>query len=351
MVGRSTAVSLACLLAAGSMPPLQIDAAWAAGCAAPSPEGHPPHRPGSSGEAAGLVKAARGIAGPVEGVREAAEPLGEGRGVAARTGGAVPGVRPVAVPLPGPRSPSPEDVGKVMAELGRRLDGVRPPAAFTVPTQVHVVTNGERKVSDEAIRSQIEVLNTAYSGGYGGVDTGVRFKLEGISVFENAAWFADPVGNEKPMKTTLRKGGSSVLNLYIAQLSEFMLGFATYPYWYVQSPYLDGVVIDWRSLPGGAMSNYNRGFTGVHEIGHWLGLFHTFENGCKMPGDGIDDTPAEAKPTQECPPDKNTCTRPGKDPVHNFMDYAHDRCMSEFTVGQAARMHEMWVAYRNRSNI
>jgi hypothetical protein len=286
MARRSTAVSLACLLTVVIAPPLQLRAAACAASLAPRS-------------------------------------------------------------TPGPRSPEPGDVAKVMAELGRRLSGVTPPDTITVPTRVHVITRGVRQVSDQAVKSQIAVLNSAYGGAFGGVDTGVRFRLDSITVKANAAWFADPVGHEHAMKTALHKGGAGTLNLYIAQLSELMLGFASYPYWYTGAPRLDGVVIDWRSLPGGAMTNYNRGFTGVHEIGHWLGLFHTFENGCAEPGDGIDDTPAEARPTEACPVRKDTCAQPGHDPVRNFMDYAHDRCMAEFTRGQAERMREMWVAYRH----
>ncbi|RVX47906.1 pregnancy-associated plasma protein-A [Nonomuraea polychroma] len=292
MARRATAVSLACLLTVVIAPPLQLSAARAAVCAGS------PHRS-----------------------------------------------------TPGPRSPKPEDVAKLMAELDRRLAGVTPPTTITVPTRVHVLTRGVRKVSDQAIRSQIAVLNSAYGGAFGGVDTGVRFRLDSISVRDNATWFTDPVGHEQPMKNALHKGGAETLNLYIAQLSELMLGFASYPYWYAGAPLLDGVVIDWRSLPGGAMTNYNRGFTGVHEIGHWLGLFHTFENGCRQPGDGIDDTPAEAKPTEACPAHKDTCPQAGPDPTRNFMDYAHDRCMAEFTQGQARRMHEIWAAYRHTSKI
>lgn len=291
MARRVTAVSLACLLTVGIAPPLRPDAAWAAACA------RSPHRS-----------------------------------------------------TPGPRSPQPQDVAKVMAELGRRLSGITPPGTITVPTRVHVITRGGRPVSEQAIKSQIAVLNSAYGGAFGGVDTGVRFRLDGISVQENGSWFADPVGHERAMKTALHKGGAGTLNLYIAQLSEMMLGFASYPYWYADAPRLDGVVIDWRSLPGGPMADYNRGLTGVHEIGHWLGLFHTFENGCEEPGDGIDDTPAEAKPTEACPVQKDTCAEPGHDPTRNFMDYAHDRCMSEFTRGQAERMHEMWAAYRHSAD-
>ncbi|MFC5831892.1 zinc metalloprotease [Nonomuraea insulae] len=303
MARRATAVFLACLLAAGYSQPLLPGAAVAAACARPA-----------------------------------------SRTLAPRT---------LAPRTPGPRSPKPEDVGKILAELGERLAGVTPPSQITVPTRVHVISRGSgRQVSDQAIMAQIDTLNSAYGGRFGGVDTGVRFRLDGISVKENSSWFTDPVGHEKAIKNALHEGGPGTLNLYIAQLSELMLGFASYPYWYAGSPGLDGVVIDWRSLPGGAMINYNRGFTGVHEIGHWLGLFHTFENGCQSPGDGIADTPAEGGPTEACPQDKDSCPRhKGKDPAHNFMDYAHDRCMWEFTQGQADRMHEMWAAYRDTAAV
>ncbi|MFC4114771.1 zinc metalloprotease [Nonomuraea zeae] len=328
MARRATAVSLACLLAAGLTPPLHPAAT--ASTSLPALTGH---SASTSLTASTGLRVAPGLSASTTQAGEAGEVAGCARAATVPRG-------------PGPRSPRPDDVGKVMAELGRRLAGVTPPAHVIVPTRVHLLTRGERKVTDQAVQAQIDTLNTAYGGGFGGVDTGVRFELDGISVKENAAWFADPIRNEAAMKKALHQGGADTLNLYVAQLSELMLGFASYPYWYEGAPELDGVVIDWRSLPGGALTNYNRGFTGVHEIGHWLGLFHTFENGCKQPGDGIDDTPAEARPTEACPADKDTCTLAGADPMHNFMDYAHDRCMSEFTKGQADRMHAMWAAYR-----
>ncbi|MEU0564387.1 zinc metalloprotease [Nonomuraea sp. NPDC005983] len=247
---------------------------------------------------------------------------------------------------PEPRSLRPNQVSDMLADLGRRLRGRTPPDIVTVPTRVHVLTDGVRRASDQAAREQIDTLNAAYSGRYGGVDTGVRFRLDEISVELNTGWFTDPVGNETAMKRALRRGGPETLNLYLAQLSDAFLGFSTYPYLYDSDPVLDGVVIDWRTLPGGSLVDYDRGFTGVHEIGHWLGLFHTFDNGCDDPGDGIADTAPEARPTEGCPTTKDTCPDAGDDPMHNFMDYADDECMREFTSGQAIRMREAWAAYR-----
>ncbi|MEV4374438.1 M43 family zinc metalloprotease [Nonomuraea sp. NPDC049637] len=321
MARRATAVSLACLLAAGLVPPPPLDATPTSRC--PS-------------SAARLTEHLTGR--PALGLTARPAP------------GPTPRLSPGEPRATGPRSPLPEDVAKVMAELKVRLRGVTVPARITVPTRVVVLTDGRRKVSEQAVKAQIDVLNAAYAGRNGGVDTGVRFRLESVSVKENAGWFTDPVGAEKDMKTRLHQGGAQTLNLYIAQLSELMLGFASYPYWYAGAPALDGVVIDWRSLPGGPMTNYDKGYTGVHEIGHWLGLFHTFENGCDEPGDGIADTAPEARATEGCPEGKDTCPHAGSDPMRNYMDYTHDRCMSEFTRGQADRMHEMWTAYRRSAD-
>lgn len=232
----------------------------------------------------------------------------------------------------------------------RRLDStLRRTRGIVVPVRFHVVHSGSRgRLSAKDVGRQMAALNAAYGGRKGGVNTGVRFRLAGHYRINSPAWFHQPRRYEAAMKKRLRKGGPGTLNIYTAAVGTDVLGFSTFPQWYRKRPYMDGVVIDYRSIPGGSLRHFDRGYTAVHETGHWLGLFHTFENGCVSPGDGVADTPYEARPAAACPHGRDTCPQRGRDPVHNFMDYAYDTCMREFTAGQGRRIRAAWAAYRSR---
>jgi Pregnancy-associated plasma protein-A len=223
----------------------------------------------------------------------------------------------------------------------------------TVPTYVHVVSlpDGTGNVSDRAIRDQIRVLNTTFAGQEGGNVTGFSFALAGVTRTVNADWYHASFGSqERAMKRALRQGGDNALNIYLTTAGPY-LGWAYYPSQvnHNGSAYLDGVVVDWESMPGTSTTyagRYDQGETATHEVGHWLNLAHTFEGGCNNWGDHVTDTPPMLVPTNGCPAGKDTCSEPGLDPIHNYMDYSYDTCYTGFTAGQALRMQDAWLHYR-----
>jgi hypothetical protein len=221
-------------------------------------------------------------------------------------------------------------------------------ATVTIPVYVHVIRNGSGggDVSDSQIGQQISILNAAYGPSY-------SFTLAATTRTNNNSWYTCTGGScESQMKAALRQGSADDLNMYLNNMGQNLLGWATFPSSYAGSPTMDGVVVLSASLPGGSAAPYDEGDTATHEVGHWMGLYHTFQGGCKKQGsqgDGVSDTPAERSPAYGCPVGRDSCTGSqfaGVDPITNFMDYTDDACMNDFSSGQDTRMSSQWVAYR-----
>jgi Pregnancy-associated plasma protein-A len=250
----------------------------------------------------------------------------------------------------------------VRAFNARRNQGqIRRSGSVTVQVYFHVVNKGpgieNGDVPIKWLRDQIKVLNAAYAG----VDpsapptaanTPFRFELAGVDRTTNAAWFDAGIDSkeEREMKEALHVGGAESLNFYVTNAGSLFLGWATFPFWYASDPLQDGVVVLYSTLPGGDCCDdnvYDQGDTATHEVGHWLGLFHTFQGSCgAINNDFVADTPAERSPAFDCPLGRDTCPGAGIDPVENFMDYTDDPCMYQFTPGQSARMEALSLQYR-----
>lgn len=230
-------------------------------------------------------------------------------------------------------------------------------SSAVVDVYVHVITDGTAatNISDQVIARQLAVLNAAYGGTNAGALASTPFSFNLVKTERiNNARLANKVTpgsqSEKKIKAN-RVGDASTLNIWITGLGSSqggqLFGWATFPSDYTRAPGMDGLMVDRRTLEGapGAFSGYSEGDTATHEIGHWLGLYHTFQGGCTG-GDEVADTAPEASPASGCPTGRDTCTAAGEDPIHNYMDYSSDPCLTQFSQGQADRMAAQWSTYR-----
>jgi len=228
----------------------------------------------------------------------------------------------------------------------RKPGGGTAAAGASVPVYVHVMADaaGNGDVTDTQVTQQIAELNQDYAGGESSAasNTGFTFTLAGLNRYHNNNWHHDKQSSTYRSQT--RQGGKNALNIWLVDFA--YLGVATFPWDYAKQPKIDGIRVQYSSLPGGSATNYNQGKTASHEAGHWFGLYHTFQGGCTSTNDEVSDTPAQSSPTSGCPTGRDSCALPGLDPIHNYMDYSYDPCYDQFTPNQTTRMQQMFSAYR-----
>ena len=219
-------------------------------------------------------------------------------------------------------------------------------AGASVPVYIHVMlsSSGAGDVTSTQINQQIAELNQDFAGGESSAaaNTGFSFYLAGTDRFYNSTWHTD--GQSTTYRSQTRKGGKNALNIWLLDFS--YLGIATFPWDYASNPSIDGIRVQYSSLPGGSATNFNLGKTASHEAGHWFGLYHTFQGGCTSTNDSVADTPAQSSSSSGCPTGRDSCSLSGLDPIHNYMDYSYDSCYNQFTPGQSTRISNAWTAYR-----
>ena len=218
---------------------------------------------------------------------------------------------------------------------------------YVIPVVFHIfiANNGNGNIADQRVIEQVQILNDDFASL---TNSNIQFVLApgGINRYTSNSWY-----NDKGNYTSVRWDTTQYLNIY-SNTAGGSLGYAYLPSGGgVAGTDFDGVRLFWRTVGYTNYSPYNLGRTGTHEVGHYLGLYHTFQGGCGSSncygsGDLICDTNPEGGPNYSACQPSQAISCGSQDPVRNYMDYSEDACMDNFTQEQARRMRCTLMNFR-----
>lgn len=250
---------------------------------------------------------------------------------------------------------------KTATFTGRDQSLFRGAGKLYIPVVVNVLLPNADQVTNEQIQRQLDVLNQDYNksnpelsntnvylAGYSYANVAncqLEFYIQDPATDINRKNVSGSFGTNDAVKRTSSGGlnpesPNSKLNIWVCDLSSGLLGYAQFP---GGSSATDGVVIDYQAFGTAASypmySQFNKGRTATHEVGHWLNLRHIWGD-ARCGNDLVGDTPAHDGSNGGCPSTTHAskCTGKPLEQWMNYMDYTDDRCMYMFTAGQKVRM-------------
>ena len=263
-------------------------------------------------------------------------------------------------------------------------------ATYTLPVVVHIIHNGEAvgtgsNISQAQVQSQLDALNEDYRNLNADAaqvpsvfqplraDVQVQFVAATRDTSGNAlpepgidrvsrtakGFNAPPYATayiESIIKPSTDWDPDQYVNIWVMSLDSNVLGYAQFPDNTANLGGLsqqggaaatDGVVILYSAFGrvGALSTNFDRGRTLTHEMGHWLGLRHTWGD-ADCGDDYCADTPTQQTSNFNCPAFPHvTCSNgPSGDMFMNYMDYVNDACMHLFSGSQKDRVQAVMAA-------